>query len=244
MQSPTPNASIAGDDFLETLSVLLSGVVAAGACLAAQKIWPASISVLIALLALCFVGAPARRAQAGFARFCDGFGGGRERERILAILADANVGVFGAVGLTLMILLQHASLSGILAGAEVALPKAGLKFSAIVPALLIGQSLSHFFAAFLARSLPSLRGVDVPGGGPKKGEYLRPFFALPVPVACIAATDSLAFAHAVFPLIPLFILLRGVFKRRVGGVTADLRGAAHQIARGLYLITVLGLTGQ
>lgn len=50
----------------------------------------------------------------GFADFCDGFGGGRSRERILQIMKDSHIGTYGVLGLILYYLSLYLVLDGIL----------------------------------------------------------------------------------------------------------------------------------
>src|SRR5574344_2931621 len=41
----------------------------------------------------------------GFADFCDGFGGGTDRGKILVIMKDSHIGTYGVIGLVLYFLL-------------------------------------------------------------------------------------------------------------------------------------------
>ena len=50
----------------------------------------------------------------GFADFCDGFGGGTSRERILLIMKDSHIGTYGVLGLILYYLSLYLVLDGIL----------------------------------------------------------------------------------------------------------------------------------
>ena len=69
---------------------------------------PYIISVLLAIIVrLLITGA---LHEDGLADFFDGFGGGTDRGRILAIMKDSHIGTFGVLGLILYILLLAATL--------------------------------------------------------------------------------------------------------------------------------------
>lgn len=64
---------------------------------------PVNISVIVALLSrLLLTGA---LHEDGFADFCDGFGGGTDRGKILVIMKDSHIGTYGVIGLVLYFLL-------------------------------------------------------------------------------------------------------------------------------------------
>ncbi|MCR9145022.1 MAG: adenosylcobinamide-GDP ribazoletransferase [bacterium] len=257
---------IAGDRFTDTLTIFAGGLASAGVYSLTRIVWPEPVALLFALMILAFFGPAARRAQSGFARFCDGFGGGRSVERVLSIMNDANVGVFGVVGLSLAFLLQHAILGALAelspgvqpdavsAGLHriFAAPREFLQLSPVAGALISSHSLSYAFAVLLARSLPPAnrpaqsrdeRGteavaVTLTGDAQKSRSGLRAFLAGAIGVFCLWIAGSPIFALASLALPPLFFWLRRVFRRRAGGMTIDLQGAAHQLARCLHLLAV------
>lgn len=75
---------------------LTGGVMALTMWLSAQ-ILPATVAALMAIAArLILTGA---LHDDGLADFCDGFGGGTSRERILAIMKDSHIGTYGVISL-------------------------------------------------------------------------------------------------------------------------------------------------
>ncbi len=89
----------------------LTGGVAAGVLWLASHCFPPFVAVTLALLArLLLTGA---LHEDGLADFCDGFGGGGSRERILAIMKDSHIGTYGVIGLVIYYLLMVSSLASL-----------------------------------------------------------------------------------------------------------------------------------
>lgn len=230
------------NNFADTLTFVGSGLLGAGVFLAGRLLWPDSIAVLFALCVLTMSSAAVRQFQSGFASFCDGFGGGRKRERILAIMADSNIGVFGAVGLTLVLLLQFAILRALSESPMQVNWTGWPAIPGIVPAIFAGQSMSHLFALVLARTLPgqNCEESETIQYVPQTGQMV---FAGIVALIALSCFSDARYWLTLLPLAAFFVWLRRLFLRRIGGMTPDLIGAAGQLSRCLFLLTVLGLAG-
>lgn len=76
------------------------GGLGAVTCLATGYFLPWEVSVLLAMIVMTL--ATGAIHEDGFADTFDGFGGGYDRERILAIMRDSSSGVFGVVALILL----------------------------------------------------------------------------------------------------------------------------------------------
>src|SRR5260370_17038874 len=74
----------------------------------------------------------------------DGFGGGREKDRVLAIMRDSRIGNFGAVAITLGLLARFVFLTNLPAGKFIGL-------------LIAGQSVGRWTGLPLGFFLPSAR---------------------------------------------------------------------------------------
>ena len=86
----------------------LTGGVAAVTLWVCSQHLPYALAVLLAIVArLLLTGA---LHEDGLADFMDGFGGGTDRNRILAIMKDSHIGTFGVLGLILYELMLAASL--------------------------------------------------------------------------------------------------------------------------------------
>jgi adenosylcobinamide-GDP ribazoletransferase len=84
---------------------LLVGGISAAAFYGASLVFSRETAVVLALITgVLLTGA---FHEDGFADFCDGFGGGWSRERILEIMRDSRIGAFGTIGLILLFLLKY-----------------------------------------------------------------------------------------------------------------------------------------
>lgn len=82
----------------------LTGGVMALVLYLASLVFPVYVAVVLALLSrILLTGA---LHEDGLADFCDGFGGGTTRERILAIMKDSHIGTYGVLGLIVYFLLM------------------------------------------------------------------------------------------------------------------------------------------
>lgn len=157
----------------------------------------------------------------GFADVCDGFGGGYTPERVLEIMKDSRVGAFGAIGISLLLLLQVAALAG---------SRHGLL------ALVAAHALSRALALGVALALPYVRDAADSKAKPVvtelgTGAVVAALFIGLLPLAAYGGLLSLSQAV----LAPLLALLAVVwcarlFHQKLGGYTGDCLGAAQQVA--------------
>ncbi|GAB3383825.1 adenosylcobinamide-GDP ribazoletransferase [Spongiibacter taiwanensis] len=153
----------------------------------------------------------------GLADCADGLLGGRSREDALRIMKDSRLGSYGVLALMMALLLKAAAL--------IELANVGV----IVPVLVLAQGLSRWVAvSFL---------IDL---GYAREEGKSQSFSQPMPVR-----DFWLAGLALVPLLLVFsittlLLIAGAlllarfalaawFRRRLGGYTGDLLGAAQQI---------------
>ena len=83
-------------DYWPFVGWLTGGIMAGTLWLSAQFL-PMSTAVILALLARLLVTGALH--EDGLADFCDGFGGGTSREKILSIMKDSHIGTYGVLGL-------------------------------------------------------------------------------------------------------------------------------------------------
>ena len=172
----------------------------------------AAAVIAIGLLAL----ATGALHEDGLADTADGFGGGRTRERKLAIMRDSRIGAYGVLALLLVTLLRVGALAA-MGGA------AG--FAALIAAAALGRG----FAALPMSLLPPARAD---GLGRAAGR--APGFCMALILAVAAAT--LAAAGYALPWRAVGYAVAGAFfavlfvtvlaQRHIGGVTGDVLGAA------------------
>jgi adenosylcobinamide-GDP ribazoletransferase len=177
----------------------------------------------------------------GFADVCDGFGGGRTRDAVLAIMKDSRVGAYGAIGVAMMLGLKWSVLAS--------LPYAAL------PVIVVGAHIvSRWCAISLiwrlryvradtdAKSTPlanSLSGADWLLSGALGALMLLPPMLLIDPAARFQLALALPAALALSVITAL--LAAGYFRNRIGGYTGDCLGAAQQLAELSFLLAALGV---
>lgn len=211
--------------FLPAIGWLVGGLSAVSFYLAAA-IWPQVVAVVIGVIAgVLLTGA---FHEDGFADVCDGFGGGYGKERILGIMKDSAIGVYGALGLLLLLFLKI-SLLGAMPGASVPW------------ALLAGHSFSRLMPLFVMRRYPYARSENSKSGiamfKPEFSELcvaavvaLLPFIALPG--KCL---------FAVVPVVLCNLWLGRYFDRHIGGYTGDCLGACQQVAETVFYLSISAL---
>ena len=153
----------------------------------------------------------------GLADLLDGLGGGQDPARRLAIMKDSALGVFGGVGLVLLLVLKIASLAALLVrGPELLWP------------LLAAPVAARWSMAVLAwnTEYPRSQGTGhafVGRVGP--GQLLGGFLFL-LPLFWWGGLSALAVV--VFSLVPAWWLRRKA-RKALGGVTGDVLGAACEM---------------
>lgn len=200
---------------------LLVGILIAGAYTLLQLVWPAPLALLLALVfGVLLTGA---FHEDGFADFCDGFGGGWEREQVLRIMKDSRLGTYGTIGLLLLMAVKFTALMA-LGGAAII-------------ALIVAHSWSRLVAVSVMRGLIYVRddhGKSKPLATELSARDLGVMLVYTSPLALLLGWHSLA-------VIVALLLLRWVFmrylQRRIGGYTGDCLGALQQLAEvSVYLI--------
>ncbi len=159
----------------------------------------------------------------GLADCLDGLAG-RDVERRLAIMRDSRVGVFGAVGLMLSLLIACAALAGIPSAARGSVLVLAPVVGRLAP-LLVGPSFrpatpGHGLGASFIDTLPRFAGavylvLMVP---------LAWFLLGPAGPVIAAAALGVSFAGA------------ALFARRLGGLTGDVLGATVELAEVAFLV--------
>ena len=164
----------------------------------------------------------------GLSDWADGFGSIGDREKILAIMKDSRIGVFGALALIVILLAKWVAITRLFR------LDAGLW---IIPAYIISRTMM----TELAVRLPYAR----PGGGTaasfvSDGKLIHRLAALGI------AALSLAVIFGPFGLVALGVgwIICTWFghscRRRLGGITGDLLGAANEIVETVVLLLCAG----
>lgn len=198
----------------------------------AGLVWPVWIAVLIALAAeVRLTGA---LHEDGLADFCDGFGGGWDREQVLRILKDSRIGTYGTLGLGFGVLLRIGSLTGIAfehgpdswlnaAAALIASAAAGrwmiVWAMAAIPPVAERESLSRDVGSRMSWRCFILSGL---GALPAIA-----WFAYRMPTAFLIACGLNAVA---------LLMIGSLIRRKIGGMTGDCLGCIGYVSQVLWLL--------
>lgn len=174
----------------------------------------------------------------GWADVLDGFGGGRDRDSILAIMKDSRNGTFGTMGLILMTLLKGALLHSLLSASICADWRVALTVFILVHSLARMTSACLIFTADYVREGEAARGKPLEKRcGALQVAGVLFFGLLPLCAACLLFSPWCAAIPV--PLALLLLAARHYFLRRIGGYTGDCLGALEQLGEALVLICML-----
>jgi len=208
--------------YLPVIGWLVGGVAALSFYLA-DLVWPQTTAVMLALIAgILMTGA---LHEDGFADICDGFGGGMNKQRIMAIMKDSHIGVYGVLGLLLMLLLKISVLA--------TMPAANVPL-----VLLAGHSISRLSPLLLMRHYQYAREHQSKASGAVyKPNFRELAFAAVIALLPLALLPVVCVPAIVAALISTLLLGR-YFYRRIGGYTGDCLGASQQIAETVFYLSV------
>lgn len=203
----------------------LTGGIMAGTLWITAEFLPVQIAVLMALAARLL--ATGALHEDGLADFCDGFGGGTSRDKILSIMKDSHIGTYGVLGL----LFYYGLMWNILTTLSVPLACA---------AILSGDAWSKFCAAQIINTLPYARKEEeskakVIYDRMSPGILLSAFMAGTLPMFLLL--DKGYWWAAIAPAM-MFILLMSLMRRRLQGYTGDCCGATFLLCEFSFYLTI------
>lgn len=197
--------------FFPAVGFLIGGL-SLGIFMIAESFLPLRIATLVLLVVPIFISGGLH--VDGFADFCDGFFGGTGKADILRIMKEPQIGAWGALGVAILMLTKFELLHTLPARAYI---------------FLLAITVSRWAQVLLSFSLP-YAGL---GGGVSEqvaqkvglrevlgaGLFLIPF---------IFWSPKNGFFILV-GFLPFLFLLGLLFRKRLGGVTGDLLGAASEL---------------
>ena len=173
---------------------------------------------LVALLVLIFlVLATGGLHEDGLSDIADGFGGGWDREQVLAILRDSRIGSYGAVALILSALARFLLLSSLPVN----------RFTAFV---VSAHVLCRWTTLPLSYFLPPAREDD--GQGARIAQKISPASLLIGTLLSFAIVFYFMRTEFWIPVLVALVItaLSGLYySRRIGGITGDCFGATNQL---------------
>jgi len=192
---------------------LFLGLALAGATLLLGFLPPPVVAVLILILSIALTGG---LHLDGFADTCDGFGGLRPKEKVLEIMRDSRVGVMGVTGVFCLLALK------------------GVLLASVPPSLLWRLLILMTVFSRWSQVLVccTSRYARAEGKARFFVEYAGRKDLLAASILAAAAILFLARWRVLLVLflsLPALLLFLVYVKRRIGGVTGDIIGAANEI---------------
>lgn len=193
----------------------LTGGAMAATLYFGNMVLPHAVAVIAAItVRLLITGA---LHEDGLADFMDGFGGGGNRERILAIMKDSHIGTYGVLGLIIYMLLLGTALYS-------------MPVTVAALAILGADPFSKMVTSQLVNMLPYARREEE---AKNKTVYRKPSFAaglsltvqglLPLIIMIWLTGISWYLVIAIPPLVMYFLYL--LMLRKIRGYTGDCCGA-------------------
>ncbi len=162
----------------------------------------------------------------GFADFCDGFGGGYTKGRILEIMKDSRIGTYGTVGLCLLLGIKMLTL------AET--PVEHIPFI-----ILFGHSISRAVPVLFlfTSSYVSLNGKS--NHLQKNISTVALLFSMTCALIPVGLYDWKLLATFSTLLVPTFLIFRWYVLKHIGGYTGDVLGALQQLSELIFYSAIL-----
>lgn len=193
------------------------GGIGAAVFYSLQFIFPPELAILLSMLATIFVTGAFH--EDGFADFCDGFGGGYTRERILTIMKDSRIGTYGSIGLVGMLATKFMSLNSLDVVSIPVVLFAGHSLSRLMPILVI-------YTSEYSREDATSKTKPIGKKGKGFDFGLASIFGI---LPLIIIPGEYAFSIILVLLLTTFVFRRYII-RKLGGYTGDCLGALQQIA--------------
>jgi adenosylcobinamide-GDP ribazoletransferase len=164
----------------------------------------------------------------GLADMADGFGGGRNAEKKLAIMRDSRIGAYGVIVLVLVLAAKVGALADL---ADIGVVMSGL---------ICAAAASRAAMVAMMRWLPAARGD---GLGAQAGRPAAEHVWTGIVIAALLCVLLLTWSGVVALLIAaLGALAVGVLARRqIGGHTGDVLGAGQQISELIFLLALAAI---
>lgn len=213
------------------------GAIAAAVLCVSAWVLPLTLAVILSMLASILITGAFH--EDGLSDFVDGMGGGYTREKILAIMKDSHVGVYGVVAIVLVLLIKF----------QILLALSNTHSLVFVAAALISaHGISRLMAVSIMLTQQYVRADATARAKPVAQDLSRTSFAIAV-VTGLAAIVLLLMAGgsvanitiALTCSLLLRMYLAKQLQQKLGGYTGDCLGAVQQITEiGFYLGLLLG----
>jgi len=203
---------------------LIVGGIAGIVFVLSSFFWPKTLAVLASMAATLY--ATGAFHEDGWGDMVDGFGGGWDKTRILAIMKDSRIGSYGAVALIMLLLFKFFAL------VEIDL--------LLVPITLIaGHGFSRLCATLVLSRLDYVRdeGKAKPLAT-RIGRGELAFAALTGLLPLLLLPPRQSIPAVILALLATFWLAR-MFRKQIGGYTGDCLGATQQLSEAAFYCGLL-----
>ena len=195
---------------------MIVGGVGAVVFFSLSKVLPFQVAIILSMAATVFVTGSFH--EDAFSDFCDGFGGGYTRERILEIMKDSRIGTYGAVAILLMLSCKFFCLQS-------------MPFKTIPIVLISAHAFSRVLAVCLIYTSVYVREDATSKSKPighkgSVGSFLVALFFGAIPFVFVPWK---ALIIIVLLFVFLFLSFRTYVTRMIGGYTGDVLGALQQL---------------
>ncbi len=209
------------------VGVVIAGLGLGGGILANQIGLPFATAALIMIVITTF--ASGALHEDGLADCADGFYGGRDKARRLAIMKDSQIGSYGTLALVLVVFLRWTALTALLSAGAYA-------------QVFLAAALSRAVMAAVMAALPNARGDGLSQSvGSPSSTAAGAALSLAILFGFIfVGSDSVA---VVVVTMGFAAVVAVVAKTKIGGQTGDVLGATQQISEIGALLTAVALIG-
>ncbi|WP_199880275.1 adenosylcobinamide-GDP ribazoletransferase [Flammeovirga pacifica] len=170
----------------------------------------------------------------GMADTFDAFGGGYTPEKILSIMKDSRIGTYGTVAVVLSLLLKFFFLMSIYEESNY------LFYCSII----LGHSLSRFFASTMVDLLPYVQDLDTSKSKPMANTKFDVWQFIPGLIfglwPFVFFQDQWVFLILI-PCILFALYLGHFFRKNIGGYTGDCLGATQQMTEIFIYASLIAL---
>ncbi len=168
----------------------------------------------------------------GLSDWADGFWASRDRSRILEIMKDSAIGTFGTLALIIVLMIKWVSLSRLITSGQAVW---------IIAAYIVSRTIQVDLAVSFSYARPD---GGTAAGFVDGGRYRHLAISL---ISAVILLAALCGPTAIAALIPAWLVGRALgmwSRKRIGGVTGDILGAAGELAETviLFVCASTGLT--
>jgi adenosylcobinamide-GDP ribazoletransferase len=195
------------------LAAILSGIIFTIHYFS-NEVWNEATALFIIILSALLTGA---LHLDGFADWADSLGAIKNKEKMLMIMKDSNIGAFGTIGITLLLLAKWIILVKL------------LQLNLAITGLFISYISSRFAMVYLSVSLPYARTENGTGK-----TFIQDATFKHLIIAFIISISLLLLVENIFAIIIFILSLVVIFlwklwcKKNLNGITGDLLGAGSE----------------